>query len=132
MATWLNFIYPCCLAADQHVAELEAELRNGCSEAQSFKGKVDEAAELLQKEQETCKAGQSSVIIVEGDLGNHTQEYESLKAEHDTLATNFKQLNLDLKHTKIQMDNAQEELKQAMEIVSGKPYLLHCIFEAQA
>lgn len=52
-----------------------------------------------------CKAAQSRLIIIEGDLRSHTQEYESLKANHDTLATNFWLLDLDLKHTKVQMED---------------------------
>lgn len=72
------------------------------------------------------------MTVVEEDLKNCIKEYKLLKSEKDALGANAQQLDLDLKHTKIQKLNAEEELKQASEIASGKPYLLLCIFGSRA
>lgn len=52
--------------------------------------------------------------------------------EKDFLAEESKKQALDFKETKLRLANAKEAVKQAMEIITGKPYLLQCIFGRQA
>lgn len=81
-------------------------------------------AELFRREQDSRKAAQSRLTKVEGGLGNCIKEFELSRSRKESLATEAKQLGLDLKEARIQSSSAEEELKQASDIAVGKPYLL--------
>lgn len=109
----------------QCIAVLESELQKAREEAAVN-------ADLIHKEKGTCKAAQSKVAEVEGDLSNRIKECNLLKSEKDTLATDVRRLGMDLKEARFQATSTKEELKQASDITSGKPYLLQSIFGSRA
>lgn len=64
------------------------------------------------------------MIVVEEDLTNHVKECDVMKADKDATIAEAKQLALDLKEAQFQTMSVREELKQASEIASRKPYLM--------
>lgn len=61
---------------------------------------------------------------VEADLSNCVTERDNLKATKDTDAAEIRRLSREHQEVASQASVAKEEVRQAVEIISGKPYLL--------
>jgi hypothetical protein len=105
-----------------------AMLDKARAEVDGQKEKAKESTDLLWKEQENREATQTWVTVTEEELTKCVTEHDALKAAKDTDAAEIKKFGRDVQQAMFQVTSVKKELGQALEIASGKPYLLQSIF----
>ena len=116
------------IAADHRAADLQAELDKARVEADQLRSSAQKSTDLLTEDQENCKAIQARVAEAESNLSKCVTECDTLKDAKETDATEIRRLSQEHQEVTSQASVAKEELRQAAEIISGKPYLLQCVF----
>lgn len=77
---------------------------------------------LLKEEQLAGKLARETSLLLQQDVNKHVEQQTQLKIECDSLAEDLQKQIHNLNESKVSHAST-EELKQAVEIMSGKPYL---------
>ena len=72
------------------------------------------------------------MLEVEGDLSACVTEHDTLKIAPEKDAAEVRRLEMERQEVASRANVPEEELCEATEVASGKPYLLQCVFGHQA
>lgn len=87
-----------------------------------FKMESQNTADMLRQEQDASRAVRAQEASGQATLKRHIQECNKLRSEKESLAKRANKQGLELNEVKFRLTSAEGEVKQAMEIVSGKPF----------
>ena len=96
------------------------------------KAAADKAAEDLKYEQAVRCQYEERVTQVEQALKDAADKYKSLEEKSKAQVTDLAEALKEAEEARVESYAAREEIKQAGQIVAGKPFLLQCEFGNQS
>ena len=106
------------------VESLRAELARAKEQARRSDAAALKAAEELKAEQAAYRQSKDKIANMALELQNATSRYELLVRENQAKAAGLKKALEAAKETHSEIGAAREDLRQAGDIATGKPFLL--------
>ena len=107
---------------------LRAELARAKEQARISDATTLKAVEELRAEQAAHRQSEEKVAQMATELEDAANHREVLEKENQAKAANLKKALEAAKETRFEMRGVREELREARDIVVGKPYLLQMKF----
>ena len=123
-------IYNMCVNADEAAAmeNLRSELARAKEQARKSDAAALKAIEELKAEQAAHCQSKEEIARMAVELKNAADRYELLEKEDRAKRTDLEKATMATKDTRSAMRAMKEELRQAVDIAAGKPFMLRMKF----
>ena len=111
---------------------LRAELARANEQARSSNAAALKAVEELRAEQAAHCESKEKIAEMAVELKDAADRYQLLEEENRAKATDLEKARVAAKEARSKIRATKEELNQAADIVSGKPFLLRTKFEIRS
>jgi hypothetical protein len=108
--------------------KLKAELEKAKQETAVEKAAAQEAVAALSALRATSDKHQARVEEIQLELKDASKKCEALELKEKERAAELSTLKTELQKERVDRRTFEEEISQAQAILSGKPYLLQCVF----